>query len=65
MDGLKPRRAMAEHGIDRQLAEKLEDGVQERIIWPEHNRGADDGGIGKRIADGSFAFSATADVGRR
>ena len=61
---LQSRKATAEHWIDGEPAEKLEDGGEKRVVQSEHHGGADEDGVGKGGPNRQFAFASLADIER-
>jgi hypothetical protein len=61
---LQSHQAAAEHRIDWEPVEKLEDGSEKRIVRSEHYRWPDDKCVGERGPDRLFAFTALLDVPR-
>jgi len=64
IDWLQSHLAVAEHWIDWELVEELEDGGEKRVIRPKHDRWADQNGIGKGHSNRQFAFAALSDIER-
>ena len=61
---LLSRKVTAEHWIDGEPAEKLEDGGEKRVVPSKHHCGADDYGVGKGGPNRQFAFASLADIER-
>ena len=64
VDRLQSHLAVAEHWIDWEPVEELEDGGEKRIIRSKHDRWADQNGIGKGLPNRQFAFATLSDVKR-
>ena len=64
VDWLQTNLAVAEHWIDWEPVEELEDGGEKRIIRPKHDCRADQNGIGKGLPNRQFAFAALSDIER-
>ena len=64
VDWLQSHLAGAEHWIDREPVDELEDNGEKCIIQPKHDRRADDNGIGKGLPNRQFAFAALSDIER-
>ena len=54
--------AAAEHRIDWEPAEKVENGGEKRIVRPEHDGRSDDMCVGESSRDHEFTFTARSDV---
>src|SRR5882724_5667152 len=59
---LQSHQAAAEHRIDWEPAEKVENGGEKRIVRSEHNGRADEKCIAEGRPDRQFAFAALTDV---
>src|SRR5262245_57664024 len=59
---LQSHQAAAEHRIDWEPAEKLEDGSEKRIVRSEHYGRSDDMCVGECSPDHEFTFAARSDV---
>jgi hypothetical protein len=59
---LQSHQAAAEHRIDWEPAEKLEDGSEKRIVRSEHYGRSDDVCVGESSPDQEFTFAARSDV---
>src|SRR6516164_4079883 len=64
IDWLQSHLAVAEHWIDWEPLQELEDGGEKRIIRPKHNRWADQNRISKGLPNRQFAFAALSDIER-
>ena len=64
VDWLQSHLAVAEHWIDWEPVEELEDGGEKRIIRPKHDRWADQNGIGEGRPNRQFAFATHSNVKR-
>ena len=59
---LQSHQAAAEHRIDWEPAEKVENGGEKRIVRSEHNGRSDDMCVGESSRDHEFTFTARLDV---
>jgi len=59
---LQSHQAAAEHRIDWEPAEKVENGGEKRIVRSEHDGRSDDMCVGESSRDHEFTFTARSDV---